>query len=435
MSLAVRYFFCICFCLFLHTCISQVVDSSMLQTNLHMHFQPTLLNTQWKKDRGTNYISAIGYFGAQSNTIGMNISYSLLLNRYIDESAKQKTYKRMNDVNAYEDEAGWALQYAHNFKNKHWTLYAGYQYRNTRSITTNKEAFQLLFSGNKMFEGDTATLHRINFNYLAYNQLQIGVAKQWYKNTHEIQIGATLSLLQSPQYLHLEAKNSSIYTAPYGEYLDITYNMKAQTANTGAPEFFSFKGTGMSAAFNVMYTKPNKYAIRFNVSDIGFIRYNREIHQYMGDSAIHFEGIEIDNILQFTTPNVFNNFNSDSLFRILNIESNQKPYTYIHPVDFQLSYSTSLLKNKALVSIGVRQKTIARYFPYVWSRFSYNCGRNFIPTLSIGVGGMAYYHVGIELQKWFGPLEICFGSNDIPGLIVGKNSTSASLYFRTSVVF
>ena len=395
----------------------------------------SILNQSWEYHQNKNYLNIQGAFFNQSNSVNTQIAYAILFKSFIDDAIKQRTFKKLSIKNAYEDEARWALQYAHYSPKLKLSYSFAYTYRNTRNMTFNKDAFQFVFAGNKMFEDDTIALQKVNFNYVAYNQLQIGISKTIQKPNHTVIIGGAVSLLQSPQYLNLKVDKSAIYTAPYGEYLDVKYNLQAQQANNGAPEFFSFKGTGMSADLHFSYQRYHSWMLRFNVNDIGFIKYSNEINTYKGDSAIRFEGIVIDNILNFTTPTIFKDFKSDSLFKILNIENSKKSFLYIHPVSFQLAFSKAILKNKAMVTIGIQQKTLPRYYPYVWSKFSYNCKHNFIPSINIAFGGYSYYNLGFELVKKVKLASFCIGSNNVLGLVIPQHFTSSSLYLRVSVVF
>lgn len=395
----------------------------------------SILNQSWNYPSNKNYLNIQGAFFNQSNAVNTQIAYAILFKSFIDDAMKQRTFKQLKKNNGYEDEARWALQYAHYNPKCNLTYSFAYTYRNMRNMTFNKEAFQFVFAGNKMFEDDTISLNQVNFNYIAYNQLQVGISKTIQKPTHNVIIGGAISVLQSPQYLSLKADKSSIYTAPYGEYLDIKYNLQAQQANNGAPEFFSFKGTGMSADFHLSYQRKQNWMLRFNVNDIGFIKYSNEINTYKGDSAIKFEGIVIDNILNFTTPSIFKDFKADSLFKILNIENSKKSFLIIHPVTFQLAFSKMILKQRAMITVGVQHKTLPKYYPYVWGKFSYNCKHNFIPSVHVGFGGYSYYNLGVELAKKIGVASICIGSNNILGLIIPQHFTSSSLYIRASVVF
>ena len=394
-----------------------------------------ILNNAWNYKQKKNYLNIQGAFYNQSNAINTQIAHAILFKSFVDDKIKNRTFNKLRTNNGYEDEARWSIQYAHYSPKLKLSYSFAYTYRNMRNMVFNKEAFQFVFAGNKMFEDDTINIDKLAFEYMAYNQLQVGISKMIEKKNNCIVLGAAISVLQSPQYLSLKANNSSIYTAPYGEYLEVKYNMQAQQANNGAPEFFSFKGTGLSADFHVSYQRSQNWMLRFNVSDFGFVKYSNEINSYKGDSAIKFEGIVINDILNFTTPNIFKDFKSDSLFKILNIENSKKSFTVFHPVTFNLAFSKVILAGRGIVTIGVQQKTQAKYLPFVWSKFSYQCKRNFVPSVNVAFGGYSYYNLGFELAKKIRSVSVVVGSNNMLGLFIPQHFTSSSLYLRTSIVF
>lgn len=416
------------------TTIDTILSNQILFDNNQLSIQP-VLNQSWDFQHKKNCLTIQGAFYNQSNAVNTQVAHALLFNSFIDETIKERTFKKLRSTNGYEDEARWSLQYGHYSPKLKLSYFFHYTYRNMRQMVFNKESFEFVFAGNKMFEGDTISINDLQFRYVAYNQLQFGLSKTITKANHRVVIGAAISVLQSPQYLHLSADRSSIYTAPYGEYLDVKYNMQAEQANNGAPEFFSFKGTGMSADMHVSYQKNQNWMLRFNVFDVGFIKYSNEINSYKGDSAIKFEGIVIDNILNFTTPTIFKDFKSDSLFKILNIENSKKSFVYIHPVTFQLCFSKTIIHYKGMISIGIQHKTQSKYYPYVWSKFSYACKHHFVPSVSVGFGGYSYYNIGIDLTKRIRVCDVSIGSTNILGLFIPQHFTSSSLYFRASFVF
>jgi Family of unknown function (DUF5723) len=399
---------------------------------------PAILSSPWNYHEKRNYMAIQGFQGNQSTAINTDFVHAILLNKPIGSQIKNNTFKKLRSTNVYEDEITAELYYAHyseknKFLGKHY-FFVGYQYRNFRTMLFDKDAFEFVFAGNKQFEADTINIYKTTFNYTGFNQLQIGLNKIYEKNNKSYTIGLGISLLQSPVNINIKAKQSSIYTALDGEYLDIKYNLKINMANQGPPEFFSFKGTGMLVDMSFSYFNPVKNSFRFSIKDIGFIKYTNDIHQYKGDSIVHFEGIAINNIFQYTTPAILTNFKADSLFKILNVASSKKAYSTLLPAVFQANYSHFMLHKNGLITVGIQYKLLPRYKPLFYVKFSYAFKHGFIPSISASFGGYSYYNIGTELSKTFKNGSLTLGTTNLLGVIATNHFTSSSIYLRFAIV-
>ena len=400
---------------------------------------PNLLFVPWNYNQKKNFLSIQGFQGNSSNAINTNFARAILLNKSLNAEVKQGSFNRLKKINLYEDEINVELSYAHYVEKckllGEYYFFVGYKFRNMRYMKFDKEAFQLVFAGNKQFEEDTININNTSFDYTGFNQYQIGINKLYSRENKTYTIGLALSLLQSPVNINIKAQNSSIYTAQDGEYLDVKYNMSINQSNQGPPEFFSFKGTGIGIDASFSYFNVQKNSFRISAIDLGFIKYTKDLNNFSADSNLRFEGIRIDNILNFTRPSILTNFEADSLFKILNVRATQKAYTNILPSTFQVSYSHFLLHKKALMTIGVQYRLLPNYIPMIYGKFSYQLKYGFIPSISASFGGYSYYNLGAEVTKTFRFGSLSLGSTNIMGLFVTKHFTSASIYLRASIVF
>jgi hypothetical protein len=400
---------------------------------------PSILSSPWNYTQKKNYLSIQGFQGNNSNAVQTNFVHAILLNKSLDASIKEGTFRKLKKKNLYEDEINAELTYAHyvehcKFLGKHY-FFVSYKFRNMRNMKFDKEAFQLIFTGNKQFEEDTINIANTVFDYTGFNQYQIGINKIYEKESKTYTFGAALSLLQSPVNINLRARNSSIYTALDGEYLDVKYNMAVNQANQGPPEFFSFKGTGLGLDLNFGYFNNQKNAFRISATDLGFIKYTKDINNLKADSNLRFEGIQIDNILHYTQPSIFTNFEADSLFKILNVRATKKAYTNMLASTFQASYSQFILHKKGLLTLGVQYKMLPNYYPLIYAKFSYQLAHGFIPSASASFGGYSYYNIGAELSKTFRFGVVSVGSTNLLGVFLTNHFTSSSIYLRAAVIF
>lgn len=386
----------------------------------------------------SNYVGVNFSFGHNSNAVSSGLAYNFISNGYIDSTKKEKVYAQLQGKNKYEDRLISGLTYAHVISSKKeeekYLLYFKYAYNNERNILFTNDALQIALSGNKRFEDDTAVLGKTQLTSLAWNQYGIGFSKLCYKPNFHIYWGITASLLSSPQYNSLKLEDSYLYTAELGEYLDVKYNIDFRQVDPGAPEFFSFKGTGFLADAHLSYGKPNNYSIRFSAENLGFIKYKKEVNRYAGDSSIHFEGIDVMGLNSFGGSG-FSNFNADSLFTILSIQKSTESFTYTLPFAMNLSFHKALFAQQGMLSIGLNYRYLPQYYPFFWTKYMHGFKRNYMLGGSLAFGGYTKFNIGVEAGKEWKNFRVNVGSNSLFGFFMPKTYTSSSLYVRVAATF
>jgi hypothetical protein len=260
----------------------------------------------------------------------------------------------------YEDELKAGLAYKHLFKKHDITLYVSYYHRNLRSLTTSHDAFQLIFEGNAPFENKTASLNDITFQDLMYNQYSVGVSK----TSGHFFFGINASYLQGFTDQQLKNPNGSLYTAPYGEYLDVAYNMTFNEATSGASHFFDLNGQGASADLKFGYSTENTN-FSITVQDLGVIRWAKHPVSYRGDTSFTFNGIEIENLTNISGSGV-QGLNLDSVISALSPKKSTAAYNTLLPATFQATFSQlfKLKKHKMILSVGVNTRLLSQYYAY-----------------------------------------------------------------------
>jgi Family of unknown function (DUF5723) len=400
-------------------------------------------NSNFNRER-THFIYADFDFHNISNAVNTDISRSFLFNGFIDQAMKDRTYKQLKKNNTYEDGVGGHVAYVQMIRSKlnpdkGWQFSINYQYANNRFLHFGDQALKFALSGNAMFENDTIHFNKLVFDNRAYNKLSASLQRVKKTQHGTWYYGGGLSLLQGIQNTHITLDNSSLYTAPDGEWLDVKYKLHYQQSTIGAPNFFAPKGLGGAADLYLSYEhkKDNAldYYIRFSATDIGFIRWQRDIAHYDGDSAIRFEGLVINNLLNFSTPSYLTNFGKDSLFAILHVTQSGKSYNTVMPMKFALTYGHALCKGKAMMNVGANYQLLPGYIPQLWGKFSYGCKYGFVPSISASFGGYSYYNVGLELSKLFRYGQISIGSQNVAGLIIPSHVTASSVYARLGLSF
>jgi len=211
----------------------------------------------------------------------------------------------------YEDELKAGLAYKHYFKKPSVTFYASYYNRDMRQLTTSHDAFQLIFEGNAPFENRTASLADISFQNLMYNQYSVGVSK----SDGHFFAGINISYLQGYEDQSLRNPSGSLYTAPYGDYLNVAYDMTFNEATSGASKFFALNGQGVSADLQFGYST-EKSRFSFTIQDLGYISWHKHPVNYKVDTSFTFNGIDINNITNISGSGI-QGLNLDSVLTAL----------------------------------------------------------------------------------------------------------------------
>jgi hypothetical protein len=285
---------------------------------------------------GSNNVIFSSSFHQNSNSLPLGFVMKFLAKGEINTAYKDRITSFPGKRIRYEDELKAGLSYQHYFSKSKVVFYASYFHRNMRYADITKDALNLVLYGNKMYEDKTASLSNMNFENLMYNQFSLGIGKQEGK----LFAAVNLSFLQGFMDNQLRTTNAGNYTAPYGEYIDAKYGFTYNQANEGASPFFGLKGAGFSGDVHVGY-QFEKGLLQFDVQDLGLIMWGKESINYGKDTAIHFEGIVIDNILKINSSS-FGRLNVDSIVKDVAAEKTNRQYNTYLPATLSLSFSHRL---------------------------------------------------------------------------------------------
>lgn len=195
-------------------------------------------------------------------------------------------FQAENDLK-YNDKKGWSIA----LQNKH-LAYSSY----------TKELAQLALYGNATFTGENLSLAPFNTRYYRYSELAFGF------RFHE-HFQVSTSAILGHQFLSIEANISDFYTAENGAYIDYVLSLETHYTDTTFADIFENKGLG--AALGLYYENVKEdILIRLSANDIGFIRWDEGCTNLYIDTAYHFEGIAIDDLLNFNQEIVENEINA-----------------------------------------------------------------------------------------------------------------------------
>ena len=370
-------------------------------------------------------------FHMNSNSIPTTFAGAFLTGKDISDQLKGRVVSYAPKLMKYEDEFKAGLAYKHYFKKPSVALYVSYYHRNMRFMTTSRDAFELLFYGNKRFEDKTADLSNIRFENLMYNQYSIGISKS---DGHFFG-GLNLSFLQGFNDQQLTNSKGSLYTAPYGEYIDAAYTMALNQANNGASKYFDLDGRGFSADLQLGYNT-DKFRIALTVQDLGSISWNRRPTNYIGDTSFRYNGVVISDLTNLAGSGL-GGLNLDSVFSVLGPKKTNRSYTTTLPTTFQVTYS-QLLKVKdhsMILTVALNTRMLKNYYVYGYVKASFLLSHNWTTSVSAGAGGYSLFNLGADVGKTWRNIDFILGSNNLIGSILPMYYPGSSVYFRVAAHF
>ena len=370
-------------------------------------------------------------FHMNSNSLPTTFAGAFLTKKEITDDMKNTVLRYHQKIIKYEDELKAGLAYKHYFKKKNLTLYLSYYHRNERQMTTSRDAFNLIFYGNAQFEDKTADLSHISFQNLMYNQYSIGISK----SDGHFFAGINVSYLQGFSNQQLKNPTGSLYTAPYGEYLDVSYNMKFNEAATGATKFFDLNGQGISADFQFGYnTEKTRFMI--SVQDLGYITWNKNPVNYNGDTTMTFNGVVINDITNLSGSGI-QGLKLDSQLLALAPRKSNSAYTTTLPATIQATFSHlfKLKKHDMIFTAAINTRLLANYYAYGYVKTTFLLDHHWATSVSVGAGGYSLCNLGWDIGKKWKNIDLLVGTNNLVGCIVPMYYPGSSFYVRLAAHF
>lgn len=370
-------------------------------------------------------------FHMNSNALTTTFAGAFLTQNDITDAMKNRVISYAPRIIKYEDELKAGLAYKHYFKKKNLTLYLSYYHRNMRQLTTSRDAFELIFNGNKQFENQTADLSHITFNNLMYNQYSIGVSK----SDGHFFAGINVSYLQGFSNQQIKNPNGSLYTAPYGEYIDVSYNMVFNQAATGATHFFNLNGQGISADLQFGYSdEKNRFTVV--IQDLGYITWNNKPVNYTGDTSLTFNGVVISDITNLSGSGI-QGLKLDSQLNALVPRKTTNAYSTTLPSIIQATYSHlfKLRKHDMILTASINTRILANYYAYGYVKSTFLLDHQWATSVSAGAGGYSLFNLGWDVGKKWKNLDFLIGTNNLIGCIVPMYYPGSSFYVRVAAHF
>ena len=377
---------------------------------------------------------------AASNAITNELTGKLFLGGFIDEAIKDNiSEKLLLKDNRFGFELDYGVSYYSNsastFGIGGMSWYGGIFNRSIINTNFPRDIFELTFRGNKTFAGSTASIGKFNLNAYTFQQIQAGVIFD-----HEGESGTSTTLnvgaalLKGQNYISMNINRGSLFTESNGEYLDIRLDMDAAFSDTSQSGLAAFNGIGGAFNIGLHYLSEKIGGVQLEISDIGFIRWNKKSHQFNVDSSYHFEGIEVNNI--FNAGGLALNIR-DSLPDYLGVKSERTSVLSLLPLKVRLMHKIYLSQIKSELSLGLQQIFFnANYTPLVFARLNYRSNSYWQVMSLISWGGYSKLNAGLALVLDLpGNFNLYLHSDYIIESLLAKHPATKGLYIKLTKEF
>ena len=396
-----------------------------------------------------NIISYRSSIIIESNSLNIDFGNRLFFGGYIKNSQKSDWISKLDEKNILFSEISNKISFSKEF-NKN-TILLSLTDRNLARMSFTDDLMKIILLGNYNFQDETINFNNTNFTLNRFQQIKFGYERTFNVNQNDLIFKTAFSYLNGNHHLSFVSEKGSFYTASYGLYNELEYDIDAFATDTSNFNFFENNGNGTTFDFLVSYkTSDKKFTIY--LSDLGYINWKESAFKYFTDTSFSFYGIVIDDLLEFNDSII--DAESDKFLEDIYINAKKgRKKSYI-PADFGFSIELLLQDNffkKYTTGINLRwqphrdnnnlsiDKVLQGYFesdysPYFYIR-AFKEIKYFLIMPQIAIGGYTKkFSLGITtiIGKKL-PLQI--GLNHLENIFKGNQSQALSVYLQISKGF
>jgi len=370
------------------------------------------------------------YFG--SNAITNKFFNYNYLNRFIDNELKTDVSERLN-ATGNRLGAGFNTSLLFTYKTKEVAgtktlFFAGISNRNFSEWIFNRDLFELFFRGNRAYEGKTADVSDSRFRLYQYQKLTWGMFSINTGDTAKVSFGYSGSLLIG-QMLRDIKLNGKLFTAANGEYLDVAASGNMHASDSAHTSLASVNGFGVSADFFFHYKISRDCYLNFSVSDFGFMNWNNNTSLVSVDTNFHFEGVEVDDLFNFSDSVLSDAMLTDSAQTEQFLTNRKKQsYSIVLPVHATVELFYEIKEEKIFFTLRDEIMSGEAFNNLAAIGMGWK-GKKVVVSAEVSYGGYGNLNAGITasflIKKEY---SLTIGSHAVNGFIVPAFSTSQGAF-------
>jgi hypothetical protein len=304
-------------------------------------------------------------FQANSNNVPAEFIRNYYNSKYLTHELRNSTSERLSENNIFGYSFNSNLYYSiQDTIIKGIKFYVGLEFNNIFETKFRKEAFDLYFFGNSMFNNQNVIIDGFRIDMFNYQQFKVGLYKSISKNNKTHTFGGDIAYNKGQTNLGIKAPNASIYTQMDDEYLDLSLNLDFRTSNDISTGLMAINGNG--AAIDLFYNyddnKKNKFEVY--IKNAGFIKWKNDSKEYTVDSSYRFEGFYISDIVNFKTDQISKKV-KDSVLRTLGLHKDSGSYVTMVPLSFIMNYKHIFIERKLSLTASVTHMFFTVFEPEI----------------------------------------------------------------------
>lgn len=382
-------------------------------------------------------VKGLGMIG--SNAVNLAFSSAALRNKFIDEEMKQSVAKDLSATNAFEYtvdmEAGYRFLAPSFILHSPSLISCSMRIGTVQQSTFTEDLFKVIFFGNAGYAGKTADFSGSYDLQYSYRQLRLGLQKQLLNKEVQWETGIGISYISAKKGHEILLHHATLFTEENGEYLDAVYNIEYHEADTSNHGTWQTDGRGVAADLLLSCLfHDGKSRLTLSANDAGLIAWNKHSLLYTADSALHFEGLEVNDLLVQADSSLFQ-FSGDTLLDKTGATVNNGTFTTAFKMRFSLVYFQKW-SDRWMTVAGVTYRPLPDLMPLIFIQPQYVITDWLTAGCSFAYGGSAAFGLGFTaIIQVNGSFRLSVASQNVPGLVMPSQTTSTSLFLQASWQF
>jgi len=292
-------------------------------------------------------LSAFGNESSNSNFLTNDFMLSVDQSQFLDDELKNNQIEKLKHpvVAGQIRNIGVGALINSQKKNGKQYIYFGIEHCRFLDTYLDKDLIKLLLLGNKPFAGETLIANDSKYKSLYYNQIKGGMGHVFtnQKSIHHLSWNLSLNLGQQLNYL--QVNNSSLYTDPFGDYLDIVAKAGTKLSDTVWAEVYEVKGYGGSIGLEYSFSIPGNIYTCLSIQNLGFINWSGNTFSGEIDTSFVFEGFTVDTV-QGQGSTLSADFSTDGIRRLLFKNPDYSAFNTTLPFSIKLSVGKYFAGNR-----------------------------------------------------------------------------------------
>ena len=379
-----------------------------------------------------NTIEFYSEFYEASNALTHQLATDYYLRKFIDKSTKDNVSTQLSANNRFGVGFRGNLNYIYQPEKINTRFIFTVQHHLFNECQFNKDIFELYFRGNKSFAGKTANLDHSAFNSILYYQLGFGIGQGTLNDKTNWFVIASLCI--GNEFMDIESKKGSMFTAADGTYLDADLGINMHKSDSTHAGLFHPTGKGIAITAGISTLLGENSRLHFDIRNIGFIRFNNQSAHAGIDSTLRFEGINVNSIFSLTDSFTVVRNDSNYVESFIN-HRRKESYNRALPGLADLWIEKWLPGNMWNVAIGLRIPVLNLALPLGWMDISKRVKGSSTLRFHTQYGGYAGWNAGLGYQYEKKSWKACISSDFLSSWLNLRKGTSMGAFISLSKSF